>query len=243
MRKLYTLAIATLFAGASFAQNTTDVSVELVTPASGSSQSPGVISIEFNIVNNGPDPIVAGDTVYFGALRGQDIVDSDGTVNSVNGLVIPQGGDIASGSSIPWAAISTAIGGSFDVDASSLPTGSSVCALVLGVGSDALTQAGDDEDPNPDNNSDCFSVETTSNVVELDLVEAVNVNFNATEIQISSELNEELNYSVVSITGQEVAAGSMTDYTTVSTEDWNRGVYIVRVEGANEVTTTKIIVQ
>ncbi len=243
MKKLYTLAVATLLAGASFAQ--VDVEIELVSPTSGSSEAPGVISLEFNILNNGPDDIVEGDTIYFGALRGTDLVDSDGTLNSVNGIIIPTGfGNIASGGSIPWAAISAAVGGSFDVDCSGLTTQTSVCAYLAGIGSDALTQAGDDEDPVFDNNTDCFTVDPAlANIVELDFTDAVDVSFTATEIQISSELNQELNYSVVSITGQVVASGSLTDFTTVSTEDWNRGLYIVRVEGANEVTSTKVIVQ
>lgn len=244
MKKLYTLAIATLFAGASFAQSV-DVSVELVSPASGSSVAPGIVSLEFNILNNGPDDIVEGDTIYFGALRGTEIVDSDGTVNSVNGIIIPAGaGSIASGGSIPWAAISAAVGGSFEVDCSGITTQAAVCALVLGIGADALTAAGDDEDPNPDNNTDCFTVDPAlANIVELDFTEAVEVIFTESDIQISSELNQELNYSIVSITGQDVASGSLTNFEVISTEDWNRGVYIVRVEGAGEVTTSKVIVQ
>jgi hypothetical protein len=243
MKKLYTLAVAALFAGTSFAQ--VDVEIELISPVSGSSEAPGVISLEFNIVNNGPGDIVEGDTIYFGALRGADLVDSDGTINSVNGIIIPAGaGSIAAGGSIPWAAISAALGGSFDVDCSSLTSQTDVCAYLAGIGSDALTQAGDDEDPDFSNNTDCFIVDPAlANIVELDFDEAVEVTFTATEIQISSELNQEVNYSVVSITGQEVASGSLTNFAAVSTEDWNRGLYIVRVEGANEATSTKVIVQ
>ncbi len=242
MKKLYTLAIAILFTGVSFAQ--VDVEAVLNTPASGSTQNAGVISIEFDILNNGPDPIVEGDTVYFGALVDQTIVDSDGNTNSVNGLVIPQGfGSITAGNSIPWAAISQAIGGSFDVDVSAISAPTDVCALVAGVGGDALTQAGDDEDNNPANNSDCFTAEPTSSIEELDFDEAVSVNFNSSSIKISSDLNEELNYSIISVTGQQITNGSLADFAVISTEAWNRGIYFVRVEGTNNATVTKVIVQ
>ena len=243
MKKLYTLAIATLFAGVSFAQ--VDVEAVLVSPASGSTQNAGVISIEFDILNNGPDPIVEGDTVYFGALiGGTTIVDSDGTQNSVNGIIIPQGfGNITAGNSIAWSTIAPAVGGSFDVDVANITQSTEVCALIAGVGSDALSQTGDDEDNNPQNNVDCFTAEPTSSIEVLDFNDAVSVINTAAGIEISSELNNELNYAVVSVTGQQVANGSLTNFAPVSTDGWNRGIYIVRVEGAGEVTTKKIIVQ
>ncbi|MEX2483457.1 MAG: T9SS type A sorting domain-containing protein [Brumimicrobium sp.] len=242
MKKIYVLALATLFSSVSIAQ--LDLEAVLISPASGSTEQAGVISIEFDILNNGPDTIVEGDTIYFAALVDQALVDSDGTQNSANGLLIPNGSpDILPGESIPWAAISAAIGGEFEVDASNITSEIDICAVVLGEGSNALEQGGDPDDPDPTNNIDCFTAEPTSSVESESFDDVVNVELSGNNLEFTSENAEELDFTVVSISGQTVANGSFVNFSTVSTEGWKSGIYVVRVQGSQEVTSLKVAIQ
>ena len=235
MKKLYTLAIAA-FCFTTFSFGQYDLEVTLVSPTAGSTTAGSSVSeIEYSITNNGPNDIPQGDTVFIAVLHSQNNYSINGTAGSATTIVLPSA--LTSGTTLQ----SSQIGANATLDLTGVD--GQVCMYIT-VGEQSFLNGNDPDDTNMDNNTSCFTADPSlAGVEELEFAEAVEVTFNSEEINISSELNKELNYSVVSITGQEVANGSVKNFTSVSTEGWNRGIYIVRVEGSNEVTTTKIIVQ
>lgn len=242
MKKLYFAALgAILFSGFSFGQ--VDLEVSLNTPTEGSVQAPDVYNVEFDLINNGPDPIVAGDTVYFGYWIGNNLYGTDGTANSVNGLVYPQGApDVTAGQTIPWSVLTQAIG-TISVDVSDSTSQTDICAWVAGIGSVVL-QGADPNDPDPQNNFSCFDIDPAlASVEELSLEDAITVEYLNNEVVLTSSMDDELNYSVVSVSGQTVASDSFSGYTSFSTDDLNAGIYIVNVKSNSEMKTIKIAVQ
>lgn len=242
MKKIYFAALgAILLSGFSFGQ--VDLEVTLNTPTEGSNQAPGVYELEFDLLNNGPDPIVGGDTVYFGYWIGDDLFGPDGTPNSVGGIIYPeQAPNVEAGETIPWAAITQGIG-TISVDVSGETEATDVCAWVAGIGSIVL-EGPDPNDPDLQNNFSCFDIDPSlASVSELSLEDAISVEYMSNEVILTSSLDGELDYSVVSISGQQVANGSFSDYTSFSTEDLNAGIYVVNVKSDSESKTIKIAVQ
>lgn len=243
MKKLYFLgAILFALSTTAFGQvGTVDLQMELVTPTSGSVQAPGMYTLEFNLINNGPDEIIAGDTIWFGYWIGTDLFDFDGTPNGVNGIVAPA--NIPSGSNIPWAALSGAFG-VIEIDGTGITSVTEICAWVAGRGEVSLGANGDPNDPNLENNFDCFNVDPAlASVENIALEEMISIFATDNNIVMSSSSDEAVDFSVVSISGQTVAAGSFNSYNTVSTDKLNAGIYVVSVTNGNEVKTVKIAVK
>lgn len=133
-----------------------DLSMELITPAEGSNLNPANIPVEFNIVNNGPDAIEAGDIIYIGyQLNGNIYSFVTGNMGEVDAVSSPY--QILSGEKLLWSDIEAAIG-TFSYDFSSVTELNSFCARILGVGPASLGGT-DPADPDMSNNSACFTVE------------------------------------------------------------------------------------
>jgi hypothetical protein len=239
MKKLYFLAIAVACSFTSFGQ--VDLETQLITP-SAATTAPGVYTLTFDLINNGPDPIVAGDTVYFGYWIGQDLFDFDGNANGVNGIILPAGfPDVTAGSTIPWAVLEQVFG-TIEVDGSGITSLIDICIWVAGIGDAAL--AGNSNDPDGINNFDCFDVDPALTSVEsIALEEMISIYATDNNIVMSSSSNEAVNFNVVSISGQTVAEGTFSSYNTVSTDKLNAGIYVVSVTNGNEVKTVKVAVK
>lgn len=241
MKKLYFLALgAILFSSFSFGQ--VDLEVTLANPTEGSTQAPGVYELEFDLLNNGPDPIVGGDTIFFAYFIGNDLYGTDGTPNGLNGVILPaQFPDITAGETIPWTLLTTSLG-TITVDVSGQTTTTDICAYVAGIGS-VVQQGPDPNDPVLQNNLSCFGIDPAASISELSLDEAITVDYSNNEVVLTSTLDKELNYTVVSVSGQEIATDSFSGYTSFSTGELNAGIYIVNVQSDSEMKTIKIAVQ
>jgi len=242
MKKLYFLG-AMLFALSTTSFSQVDLETELITP-SAAVAAPGMFTLTFDLLNNGPDPIVVGDTIYFGYWIGNDLFDFDGTSNGVNGIIIPAGfPPVTAGGSIPWAVLETVFG-DIEVDGSGITATTDICIWVAGIGAASLGAAGDVNDPNQVNNFDCFDVDPSlASIENIALEEMVSIYATDNNIVMSSSSNEAVDFNVISISGQTVANGSFNSYNTISTDNLNAGIYVVSVTNGNEVKTVKIAVK
>jgi hypothetical protein len=228
MKKLL-LSVAVFATTLSFGQVNRDLEAILSTPASNAVVAPGTISVEFSIKNNGPDALNPGDTVFFGYAVGQDIFSFDGTINQVEGAIIPAGLTIPAGQSLPWAALTQVAGGGISIDMTAQTTVETICAIVLGVGSGALTASGDPADATPDNNIDCFTVNPNANISEITLNASVYPN-PATNV-LNIKMNEEVASVVISTLDGKVVATETS--TSVNISELNTGMYIYTITGAS----------
>lgn len=227
MKKLL-LSVALFATTLSFGQVSRDLEAVLSTPASGAVVAPGSISVEFSIKNNGPDAINAGDTIYFGYTVGQDIFSFDGTINQVEGAIIPAGFSIPAGQSLPWSVL-TQVGGTITIDMTNQTTVQTICAIVLGVGSGALTAAGDAADAVQDNNFDCFTVNPNASLDENSLSASVYPN-PATDV-LNIKMNEEVASVVITtLDGKTVATETSN---SVNISELNTGMYLYTITGVS----------
>ncbi len=227
MKKIYLFAVAALMGSMSFGQITYDLQLDLTSPASGSTVAPGSISVSFNLINNGPDAVPAGDTLYFSYVinpqlgAGAEIFGMDGTPNGANGAILPQA--FPTGVTVPSSALEVAFGEPVVLDLSSRPAGTAVAIVCWGANSAALTAAGDTRDSDPDNNSDIFLLGTLS------VGNAGEISFNvfpnpATDVLNVTATSEEIaSVSVLSLDGKLV---STTKGGTVDVSTLTSGVYI-----------------
>jgi hypothetical protein len=181
MRKIYLALVALV--GAYFTTNAqVDLEISLISPpspASGSTVAPDDYEVQFDLLNVGPDPIVAGDTVYFGLWIGTDLFSMDGVANNVNGIIYPSGApDVTAGQTIPWAALEPALSPA-TIFASGVTAATDACAWVAGIGSIVL-QGADPNDPNPENNFDCFDIDPAlANIESISFEDATSIDVNA----------------------------------------------------------------
>jgi hypothetical protein len=223
MKKLL-ISVAVLATTLSFGQVNRDLEAILGTPASGAVVAPGTISVEFSIKNNGPDAINAGDTIYFGYTVGQDIFSFDGTINQVEGAILPVGFTIPAGQSLPWSVL-TQVGGTISIDMTAQTTVQNICAIVLGVGAGALSATGDPADSNQDNNFDCFTVNPNASLTENTVFASVYPN-PATDV-LNIKMNEEVASVVITaLDGKTVASETST---SVNISGLNTGMYIYTI--------------
>lgn len=244
MRKIYFVLAASI--GAFFTTNAqVDLSISLnspPSPVSGSTVAPDDYSVEFDLTNNGPDPIVEGDTIYFGIWIGNDLFSMSGVANNVNGIIMPVGApNVEAGQTIPWTILSQVLAPA-TVFAASESAAIGACVWVAGIGSVVLAGP-DPNDPNLENNFDCFDIDPAlANVENITFEDATSIDVNANSVDISTVLNESISYQVVSITGQVVESGSFNNHVNVSTEAFNNGIYIVNINSSNGSKSVKFAV-
>jgi hypothetical protein len=245
MKKLYTLSLTLLaFATATFAQR--DLRAQLVTPTSGSNNAPGTFNVEFNIVNNGPEAINAGDTIWVGYWVGNDLFSiSTGTANGVDGLIIPAGVSIPSGQSLPWSVI-TQVTGPCTVTVSGQTT--DVCAWVAGVGHTALSATGDANDPNLVNNFDCFDVSLALYQEEIAATEKLAIEMYEFEGKVYVTTGLDVSFGQLTVTnlmGQTVETFTHNNnYSIYELGHLSAGVYILNLTTpAGKSATQKITIK
>jgi len=218
MRKIY-LAVAAMAAisTASFAQR--DLKAVLVSPESMSSVTGNTVEFTFNIVNDGPDPINGGDTLWVGYLVGQNFYSLGGALNEVSGLILPANLTIAAGQTIPFAALSQ---NPISVNVTAANT--VICGVVLGVNEAIDTPGEDPNDPDNDNNADCFIASPSG--ASIDELNALNVSV------YPNPANDVLNISSteaiesVNIFGFDGKLVSTSNSSSVNVSSLNAGMYI-----------------
>ena len=230
MKKVYLSIIACAFALASTAQH--DIEATLVTPVSGSSVSGGVVTVNFDLINNGPNDLVAGDTIYFGYTIGTTPYDLTGASGSASGSILTANVPMGQG-------LST---GDFTVDLSGAADGESVCGIIYGMGSASLS-TGDPNETDPTNNTDCFTVQNTSAISELSFENAVSVVTTNNFVTISSDNIENLDYNVYDLSGKVVASGEFNSTVQLETGNFNAGIYIVNVSNGTERKSVKVAIR
>lgn len=244
MRKIY-LVLAVLF-GVNLASNAqVDLEISLISPpspVSGSTVAPADYNVEFDLINNGPDAIQPGDTIYFGIWIGNDLFSMDGVANNVNGIIIPMQADpITAGETIPWLALSQVLAPA-TIFAANETAATDACVWVAGIGSVVLAGP-DPNDPNLENNFDCFDIDPAlANVENITFEEATSIDVNANSVDITSAMNESVAYQVVSISGQVVTSGSFNNHVNIPTEGFNNGIYIVNINSTNGSKSVKFAV-
>jgi hypothetical protein len=239
MKKLL-LSFAFLITFMSFGQISRDLEAVLGTPASGAVVAPGTISVEFSIKNNGPDPISAGDTIYFAYSIGQSIFSFDGTPNQVIGAIIPTGVTIPAGQSLPWAALSQVAGGGISINTATQTLPATICALVVGVGSASLTATGDPSDPDPQNNLDCFTVSANgASINENSVFSSVYPNpaQDILNIKVDGEIS---NITILTLDGKVVLSSSSS---TINVSELTSGMYIYQVIVNDKISTGNFVKQ
>jgi hypothetical protein len=240
MKKLYFIAIAAfgMFSTA-LAQRTVDLSVVLTNHVPGSVKAPGVYELEFDLVNNGPDNIEPGDTIWFAYFIGDDLFGTDGTPNSVNGIVYPATAPaIEPQGTLPWMVLTSALG-TISVDVSGVTAATDVCAFVYPGMGDVNNPT--TPDPNPANNLSCFDIDPSlANINELSFNDVVNIAAIDGSIEISAANGENLTYNVVSLTGQTVANGTFNNFVSVDASNVNAGIYVVSVTNGTEKVNIKV---
>lgn len=222
MKKLI-LSITAMCAAVTLnAQIDYDMQLDMISPASGSVVAPGDVSVSFNLLNNGPDAIPAGDTVYFVYTDGTDIFSLTGVVNQASGYILPAAFPVGT------AISSTMLGINATLPLSSVADGTDICLVFLGRNSAALTQAGDTDDSDFTNNLDCFEVNSSSSVEENSLSTSVYPNPANDVLNIVSS-EKVASVSIISMDGK---VAMTTSETSVAVGTLNSGMYIY------EVTTT-----
>ncbi len=214
MKKLLTSLTGILaFALASIAQH--DVQVTLVSPASGASAT-GVsnFTISYNIKNNGPDQIAAGDTLFLTVLIGTQNYSLTGEVDAVSVVVLPVA--IPSGTTLPSASIG--LNATVNLTGVSGP----VCVFA-GIG-EASLDTGDPNDSNMLNNLDCFtSVPASAGIQEhAESVAIAYPNPANSILTVSVEGSELSGIFIIALDGKVV---STTIGSTVDVSSLNAGMY------------------
>jgi len=220
MKKLL-LSIAVLTTTTlSFSQR--DLEIELVSPASGATVAIGQVSFSFNVKNNGPDAINPGDTLYLGYLVNTTFYSLDGVVNTASGLVIPDGFTIPAGQSIPFAAFSSE---PITHDLTGIPTDSTVCPTVVGIG-EASLGGQDPNDPDMTNNFDCFIVSPNASIGEISTL-GLNVYPNPAADVLNIKMNEEVASVVITALDGKTVATETSASVTIS--GLNSGMYLYTI--------------
>lgn len=218
MLKIYSLLLALSCATASFSQGY-DLELSLVNPVSASTvASSAAVPVEFSLTNNGPTTIPAGDTLLFAYFNGTSAYFGlDNTPNGVSGSILAA--DLTSGSSISF--------GSLSFDLSAFATGDTVNVFCFGVGSAALSAAGDMNESDFTNNADFFFVGTTSGLNELETEVVVYPN-PTTEI-LNVETTETVRSIVVfGLNGQIVS--EIENSNSINVSALKAGNYIYKIE-------------
>jgi hypothetical protein len=216
MKKIYSIIAAVAISATAFSQGF-DLEVNLVTPASGSTQAASAaVPVEFTITNNGPSTLLAGDTLFVGYTKGTQAAYSlTNVAGQASGFLLQS--DLA-----PGAALTT---GSNDFDLSSFVNGDTVIVICYGTGLAALS-GNDPDETDPTNNADLFFIGGTSSVAELSA--EVSVYPNPAVNVLNIEANEEVeSISIVALDGRVVLEAENT--TSVNVSNLNTGRYIYRV--------------
>lgn len=246
MKKFYTLLVATLLASTTFGQRSYDLQLDLVTPASGSDVAPGSIAVEFTLTNNGPDAVVAGDTVMFSYVvatsqTSQTIYSlQNNATNNVTGVILPAGVSIPVGGTFS-SALLTAAGLMVPFTLSSAPEGAMVFVVCHGLGAAALTETGDTNDTDAENNADYFFIGapavSISNVSTSTFAAYPNP---ATDVLNITSEEEITSINVLSLDGKIVATSNGA---SVNVSTLTSGVYVYQVTSISGATTANKFVK
>lgn len=219
MKKLYTL-IAAVLTTATISAQSYDLQISLVTPASGASVvGQFATNVDFSLTNNGPDAILAGDTLWFGYFVGASLFSLDGVSNQVSGVILPTA--FSSGMSITAAQL-----GGLTINLGSITAATQVCIDCFGVNG-AIDTASDPFDTDFANNEDCFTATPPANVglTEATIETSVYPNPASNVLNITSA-DEVSSVAVITMDGK-VVANSKT--TKVDVSALVSGVYIYEV--------------
>lgn len=236
MKKLLLSFIALAMASTTIAQK--DISVELTSPSDGDVIEEGVdFDFNFTVTNNGPSPMVVGDTVAFGVnLDGQDVLGGYFLVNRTNGDV-PVGGtfDFSTPLSFPQVPDNN------DHD---------FCVLVFLQDSDSSNIIVTETDMS--NNISCATITFDQGSVSVDTegdlhVNSANVFPNPAVEEVNFEFTgfDVTTLSIYDLNGAEVYQSASVDKTkTVNVSNLESGLYIYKVEYANgQVIQDKLVVK
>lgn len=219
MKKIYTL-IALLSTTLTLSAQSYDLELVLVTPTQGSSiVGEYATNVEFNLINNGPDAIAIGDTIWFDYIQGANTYSLDGTLSAASGFVVPA--PIVSGASFS----SNDIGG-LVINLGSITSNVSICVRCKGVNG-AVNSFQDPNDTNNANNINCFTATPPANVglTEATIEISVYPNPVSNELNITSS-DEVSSVAVITMDGKVVAYSKTTK---VDVSALVSGVYIYEV--------------
>jgi len=225
MRKIY-LAVAAMAAisSASFAQR--DLKAVLVSPESGANVSASAsVQFSFNVVNEGPDPINSGDTLWLAYFVGDNIFSLSGVAGQASGLIIPDNLTVAAGQTIPFSAFSQA---PISVNLATITAATEVCPFVVGVNEAISSATGDPNDPVLTNNFDCFNVNPSGASIEENSILDVVVFPNPANDVLNISSTEAI--ESVKIYGFDGKLVSTQTSNVVNVADLNAGMYIYMVK-------------
>lgn len=237
MNKIYSLSLALCVATISFGQ-TYDLQLDLVTPTSGSTV-PGTssVSVDFTVINNGPDAIPAGDTLMFMYTNtgGADLFGINNMPLVATGFVL--GTDLANGSTISG---SMDLGGPFSFDLSAFPNDEICNVVCLGTGL-ASVFGSDPNETDLSNNFDSFIVSQTSGLNELnaELIIYPNPATNVLNVKSSEEV---ASMTILRLDGSIVSTSTFSNQVGISA--LVPGIYVYQVVTiSGTVITNKFVKQ
>lgn len=236
MKRIYFIVAVMLFTALTgFAQRSYDTAIELIEPATGYTiVADATFNVKFKVTNNGPDDILAGDTLIWGVLVEGNLISQDGLVLTA---------DIASGSdfvhTFPYGLTdgSSATGLNFCVLAFVMNAGNAVesdstnqfgCQIVdystaVSIGG-SIKEASDEVSVYPNPASDVLNIEYT-----LVKESAVNVRI------------YDLTGKVVKVMNLGTEASGRT-VSTIDVGDLPEGIYLCEVNAGDSIIQKKVII-
>ena len=223
MRKI-TFFIIGLFVVCSYTLQAQDLGVTMVSPANGATYTTtDNVTLTFTLTNYGTASLTNGDTVYFQLTgNGTPIFTVYLTLGS-NTLASGQAANISMPSPIQ-----------IPVTGNNMP----VCIVI--------TRSTLGADPVSANNSSCVNITVTAaGIEEADVNSHISVYPNPSVGNLSIECDKEMiNVSVFSSLGQKVFDSNVNDLSLqLNTENYQEGLYFVKIKTNTGVTTKKIIVR
>jgi hypothetical protein len=248
MKKIYMLVTAVAVCFGATAQD--DFAANLISPASGSTDTDDPVTISFEVENVGTTAYGAGDTLWLSCLIDGGIFGLDIAPGGVTGYILDA--DLGPGDTFTVP--------DFGIDwlPQADPTSVEVCVAVWGIG--VASFGGDGEtfedilqnDDDASNNTDCFTAELPV-IDDASIEEAglslTNVYVAGGDLMIVNEgnsANAQADLNIYNINGQIVQNENfvITQGTnTIGLNNLTAGIYIVAIEVEGAVVTRKISIQ
>jgi|TARA_B110000208_G_C11774548_1_gene431516 hypothetical protein len=222
--------LLTLFTALMFSASFSQVSPRITAPTTpGDTIRATNLSFTIDIENTSATTIPAGDTIwYWFRLDGGNFTSFALVSGGVSGALVPAGG------LAPGASITRTLGPvNFQAD----PTATlfqKICAYAaVGINNVSLTS-----------DSSCYTIERSfASVNENTLENGTKVFAVNGVINMTSTSNENLSYSVISITGQTISQGNFINNKQVDLNNVSKGIYMVMITNGTEKVTKKVVIQ